>query len=196
MVSSGRYQIHTFYIIGFNLTDCLFCRGGFSKMAGVDNPWLGRPNNAPFDREFYFIFNVAVGGTNGWGWFLTAPLVWIQHYQVTWQAGPRQMMHVFLFWPILNFWSKNYSTVKLYCKSRIFCMHVIFVYFVPGGFRTKIKCMRKVQGKSRESAAVSDCTKISCVRKVGEPRIRKLSAYEIFWIYSTLKNTSWAVGRT
>ena len=36
----------------------------------------------------------------------------------------------------------------------------------------------------RESAAVSDCTKISCVRKVGEPRIRKLSAYEIFWIYS------------
>ena len=36
----------------------------------------------------------------------------------------------------------------------------------------------------RESAAVSDCTKISCVRKVGVPRIRKLSAYEIFWIYS------------
>ena len=37
---------------------------------------------------------------------------------------------------------------------------------------------------ARESAAVSDCTKISCIRKVGEPRIRKLSAYEIFWIYS------------
>ena len=36
----------------------------------------------------------------------------------------------------------------------------------------------------RESAAVSNCTKISCVRKVGELRIRKLSAYEIFWIYS------------
>ena len=38
----------------------------------------------------------------------------------------------------------------------------------------------------RESAAVSDCTKFSCVRKVGETRIRKLSAYEIFWIYSIL----------
>ena len=37
---------------------------------------------------------------------------------------------------------------------------------------------------ARESAAVSDRTKISCIRKVGEPRIRKLSAYEIFWIYS------------
>ena len=36
----------------------------------------------------------------------------------------------------------------------------------------------------RESAAVSDCMEISCARKVGEPRIRKLSAYEIFWIYS------------
>ena len=42
---------------------------------------------------------------------------------------------------------------------------------------------------ARESAAVSDCTKISCVRKVREPRIRKLSAYEIFWIYS-----KWLVG--
>ena len=37
----------------------------------------------------------------------------------------------------------------------------------------------------KESAAVSDCTKMSCVRKVGQPRIRKLSTYEIFWIYST-----------
>ena len=39
-------------------------------------------------------------------------------------------------------------TIFLYCKSRIFCMHEIFVYFVRGGFRTKIKCMRKVQSKS------------------------------------------------
>ena len=31
-----------------------------------------------------------------------------------------------------------------------------------------------------ESAAVSGCTKISCVRKVGVTRIRKFSAYEIF----------------
>ena len=80
--------------------------------------------------------------------------------------------------------------VPAYCKSRIFRMHVIFVYFVRDGFRTKIKCMRKAQSKSRESVAVSDCTKISCVRKVGEPRIWKFSAYEIFWIYSTNSNLS------
>ena len=36
----------------------------------------------------------------------------------------------------------------VYCKSRIFRKHVIFVYFVRGGFRTKIKCMRKALSKS------------------------------------------------
>ena len=41
----------------------------------------------------------------------------------------------------------------------------------------------KIKKQVRESAAPSDCTKISCIRKVGEPRIRKLSANEIFWIY-------------
>ena len=38
----------------------------------------------------------------------------------------------------------------------------------------------------REAAPVSDCTKGSCVRKVGERRIRKLSVYEVFWIYSKM----------
>ena len=44
-----------------------------------------------------------------------------------------------------------------YCKSRIFRMHFIFVYFVRGGFRTKIKCTLKFQSKSenlQRSAAV------------------------------------------
>lgn len=31
-----------------------------------NNPWVGRGENAPFDREFYLIFNVACGGTNGY----------------------------------------------------------------------------------------------------------------------------------
>ena len=49
---------------------------------------------------------------------------------------------------ILNIRSVTGRSVSTYCKSRIFRMHVIFVYFVRGGFRTKIKCMRKVQSKS------------------------------------------------
>jgi len=32
----------------------------------LQNPWQGRPNSAPFDRSFYLILDVAVGGTNGW----------------------------------------------------------------------------------------------------------------------------------
>ena len=63
-------------------------------------------------------------------------------------------------------------------------MHVIFVYFVRGGFRTKKKVHAKGTKQVRESAAVSGRTKISCVRKVGGPRIRKLSVYETFWICS------------
>ena len=40
-------------------------RGGF-EAEGRDNPWRGEPNAAPFNREFYLILNVAVGGTNGY----------------------------------------------------------------------------------------------------------------------------------
>ena len=31
----------------------------------MDNPWVNEDNVAPFNREFYLILNVAVGGTNG-----------------------------------------------------------------------------------------------------------------------------------
>ena len=31
-----------------------------------NNPWQGRGKSAPFDRDFYLIINLAVGGTNGY----------------------------------------------------------------------------------------------------------------------------------
>eukprot|EP00823_Brevimastigomonas_motovehiculus_P009037 TRINITY_DN8709_c0_g1_i1.p1 TRINITY_DN8709_c0_g1~~TRINITY_DN8709_c0_g1_i1.p1 ORF type:complete len:358 (-),score=70.48 TRINITY_DN8709_c0_g1_i1:262-1335(-) len=37
-------------------------KGGWDKTT-YDNPWKGRPLAAPFDQEFFLIFNVAVGGT-------------------------------------------------------------------------------------------------------------------------------------
>ena len=43
-------------------TQSFWEKGGFEG----DNPWKGEPNNAPFNREFYLILNVAVGGTNGY----------------------------------------------------------------------------------------------------------------------------------
>ncbi|XP_055641211.1 beta-1,3-glucan-binding protein-like [Toxorhynchites rutilus septentrionalis] len=44
---------------------------GFWKRAGFDkrnleNPWRSATKMAPFDQEFHFIFNVAVGGVNGY----------------------------------------------------------------------------------------------------------------------------------
>ena len=39
-------------------------RGNFPSV--YNNPWAGQPNNAPFNQEFFFTFNLAVGGTNGY----------------------------------------------------------------------------------------------------------------------------------
>lgn len=38
--------------------------GGFPS--SFQNPWVNEPNSAPFNREFYLVLNVAVGGTNGY----------------------------------------------------------------------------------------------------------------------------------
>ena len=46
-------------------TESFWDKGGFAD-EGRDNPWRGEPNNAPFNREFYLILNVAVGGTMGY----------------------------------------------------------------------------------------------------------------------------------
>ena len=46
-------------------TESFWDKGGFAD-EGRDNPWKGESNLAPFNREFYLILNVAVGGTNGY----------------------------------------------------------------------------------------------------------------------------------
>lgn len=38
----------------------------FTSLAGVSNLWSNQCPNAPFDQEFYLIFNVAVGGVSGY----------------------------------------------------------------------------------------------------------------------------------
>lgn len=39
-------------------------KGDFAKkLPATANPWINGTKDAPFDQEFYFIFNVAVGGT-------------------------------------------------------------------------------------------------------------------------------------
>lgn len=41
----------------------MFERGEFGTQ---NNPWRGEPNSAPFNKDMYLIFNVAVGGTNSY----------------------------------------------------------------------------------------------------------------------------------
>jgi len=41
-------------------------RGGWDKNPTLNNPWTGQPDVAPFDQKFYLIFNLAVGGVNGY----------------------------------------------------------------------------------------------------------------------------------
>lgn len=42
-----------------------WARGNFStKTPGTPNPWAKGGKAAPFDQEFYFIINLAVGGIN------------------------------------------------------------------------------------------------------------------------------------
>ncbi|KAL8603990.1 hypothetical protein ACOMHN_039034 [Nucella lapillus] len=53
--------------------------GGFSQLGHTSNIWAGHDKMAPFDKEFYIIFNVAVGGTNGF-----FPDGWNYGYQKPW----------------------------------------------------------------------------------------------------------------
>jgi hypothetical protein len=34
--------------------------------SNFNNPWAGRQNCAPFDQQYYLIFDMAVGGTGGY----------------------------------------------------------------------------------------------------------------------------------
>jgi beta-glucanase (GH16 family) len=57
-------------VLNFPFDQDLFTKGGFDP--NLDNPWQYETDlSAPFNREFYLIFNVAVGGTNDYfpdGW--------------------------------------------------------------------------------------------------------------------------------
>ena len=56
-----------------------------------------------------------------------------------------------------------------YCKSRIFRMHVIFVYFVRGGFRTKIKDMRKLKSKPENLQRPATVRKFHAYERLESP---------------------------
>lgn len=75
------------YTLIVNFDEPFFKRGDFPPVVqnGTDfiatpNPWKdGTPNVAPFDKPFYLIMNVAVGGTNGWFPDGAGNKPWLEH---------------------------------------------------------------------------------------------------------------------
>lgn len=61
------------FMLDISFDEPFFTRGDFppfvvngSETIATPDPWLNASFAAPFDRPFYLIMNVAVGGTNGW----------------------------------------------------------------------------------------------------------------------------------
>mmetsp|Transcript_24109 Transcript_24109/g.33807 ORF Transcript_24109/g.33807 Transcript_24109/m.33807 type:complete len:359 (+) Transcript_24109:136-1212(+) len=52
-------------ILNVKINESFWERGGWDN-TNYNNPWYGRPEVAPFDQEYYIIFDMAVGGTNGY----------------------------------------------------------------------------------------------------------------------------------
>jgi len=51
-------------VLDVKIDESFWKKGDFPE--SMNNPWKGEPNNAPFNKDFYIILNVAVGGTNGY----------------------------------------------------------------------------------------------------------------------------------
>ena len=52
-------------VLSLPISESFWSLGGWPSPPW-NNPWVGRGNAAPFDRRFYLIINLAVGGTNGY----------------------------------------------------------------------------------------------------------------------------------
>ena len=81
-------------------------------------------------------------------------------------------------------------------------MHVIFVYFVHGGFRTKIKCMRKVQSRSENPQRSATVRKFHAYERSESPGYEnwvrtKYSGFTVANISgSAVGHTAWSIGIT
>ena len=85
--------------------------------------------------------------------------------EVTVDPGHRSDIQVNLLSASLN---GLFLSSSLYSKVRIFCTHVIFKFFVCGGFRMKIKYMEKVQSKSGNKQRSATVRKFHACERTSE----------------------------
>ena len=57
------FDLESNVVLSLPITQSFWSKGGWPTPPW-NNPWVGRGKNAPFDRRFYLILNVACGGTN------------------------------------------------------------------------------------------------------------------------------------
>lgn len=53
------------HIMDVDFTSSTFFEKGGWDSSTTHNPWVNGGKNAPFDQDFYLVFNVAVGGVSG-----------------------------------------------------------------------------------------------------------------------------------
>ena len=81
-------------------------------------------------------------------------------------------------------------TFFVFCKSRIFRMHVIFVYFVRGSFRTKVKCTRKVHSQEEHLHRSATVQKFHAYERLESPGYENWvrTKYSGFTVYCNFTN--------
>jgi len=82
IISFGRVGWHffsTLFVCKGTSKKSFWDLGSFASMTGLNqslftNPWSASGDlNAPFDRRFYLVLDVAVGSTNGWFKYVAFP---------------------------------------------------------------------------------------------------------------------------
>eukprot|EP01095_Lingulamoeba_sp_RSL-Kostka_P013849 TRINITY_DN5847_c2_g1_i1.p1 TRINITY_DN5847_c2_g1~~TRINITY_DN5847_c2_g1_i1.p1 ORF type:complete len:372 (+),score=142.58 TRINITY_DN5847_c2_g1_i1:54-1169(+) len=90
-------------VLDIPISESFWKLGGWENR-GLSNPWKYGEENAPFDQQYYLIFNVAVGGTNGYfpdgygkPWTNNSPMAPNEFYEAkddwekTWKNGSPQL---------------------------------------------------------------------------------------------------------
>ncbi|KAI0338483.1 concanavalin A-like lectin/glucanase [Trametopsis cervina] len=99
-------RLHHMLTVSFD--EPFFERGQFppfvangSQTVQTPNPWANASNvnGAPFDKPFYLIMNVAVGGTNGWFPDGVGDKPWLDGSNVAMSSFARQQAEWYATWP-------------------------------------------------------------------------------------------------
>ena len=96
-------------VLNFPFDEDMFSKGGFNK--NLNNPWqYETEKSAPFNQEFYLVFNVATGGTGGYWPDGACAKPW----ENTNQHAPNEFYQARdKWWPTWNYPASHDSAMKI-----------------------------------------------------------------------------------